>query len=91
MIDLNVLQNYKCMLKMRSFVTRLLFCRESLPNGRNAIVTIDVQHPDLLSTSLSNFSIAAGDLQREWIIYVKGLSAGHSIVGANVTPSNVTE
>lgn len=64
---------------------------ESLPNGRNAIVTIDVQHPDLLSTSLSNFSIAAGDLQREWIIYVKGLSAGHSIVGANVTPSNVTD
>lgn len=68
-----------------------MFFREPLPNGRTAIVTIDVQHPDLLSTNPSDFSIAAGDSQKEWIIYVKGLSAGHSIVSTNVTPSDVTE
>lgn len=68
----------------------ILFFREPLPNGKTATVTIDIQHPDLVSTNPSNFSIA-GDLQKEWIIYIKGLSAGHSIVSANVTPSDVTE
>ncbi|XP_011877656.1 PREDICTED: cystinosin homolog isoform X2 [Vollenhovia emeryi] len=64
---------------------------ESLPDGRSAIVTIDVQHPDLLSASPSNFSIAAGDSQGDWVISVKGLGAGHSTVSANVTPSDITD
>ncbi|KYN44793.1 Cystinosin like protein [Trachymyrmex septentrionalis] len=61
------------------------------PDSRTAKVTIDVQHPDLLSTSPSNFSITPGDSKTEWIIYVKGLSAGHLIVSANVTPSDITD
>ncbi|XP_071633301.1 cystinosin isoform X3 [Temnothorax longispinosus] len=64
---------------------------ESLPDGRDALVTIAVQHPDLLSVTPSNFSIAAADSPREWIIYVKALSAGHSIVNANVTPGDITD
>ncbi|XP_012539895.2 cystinosin homolog isoform X2 [Monomorium pharaonis] len=60
------------------------------PLPKNAIVTIDVQHPDLLSASPSNFSIIA-DKTEEQIIHVKGLSAGHSVVSANVTPSNITD
>lgn len=48
---------------------------------------LDVQHPDLLSINQSNFSIA-GDL-KEWVIHVKGLSAGHSIISTNVTPSDI--
>ncbi|XP_024883700.1 cystinosin homolog isoform X3 [Temnothorax curvispinosus] len=64
---------------------------ESLPDDRDALVTIAVQHPDLLSVNPSNFSIAAADSPREWIIYVKALSAGHSIVSANVTPGDITD
>lgn len=78
--------------KLNLFVTYLLFCREPLPNiGRTVIVTIDVQHPDLLSVNPPNFNITADNLQKEWIVSVKGLSAGHSIVSANVTPSDITE
>ena len=77
---------------MRFFTSYILLCREPLePDSRTAKVTIDVQHPDLLSTSPSNFSITPGDSKTEWIIYVKGLSAGHLIVSANVTPSDITE
>lgn len=65
-----------------------IFCREALPNT-NATVTIDIQHPDLISIKPSNFTITP-DIKK-WIIYVKGLNAGHSIVSANVTPSNITE
>ncbi|XP_011631175.1 cystinosin homolog isoform X1 [Pogonomyrmex barbatus] len=61
---------------------------EPLPDGKIATVTIDIQHSDLLSAEPSNFKITAGE--KEWIIYVKGLSAGHSIVNVNVTP-NITD
>ncbi|XP_077266204.1 lysosomal cystine transporter cystinosin isoform X1 [Temnothorax americanus] len=64
---------------------------ESLPDGRDALVTIAAQHPDLLSINPSNFSIAPADSPREWIVYVKGLNAGHSIVSANVTPGDITD
>jgi len=66
----------------------LLFFREAL-SDTNATVIIDIQHPDLISTNPSNFTITSDVKER--IIYVKGLSAGHSIVSANVTPSNITE
>ncbi|XP_011260905.1 cystinosin homolog isoform X1 [Camponotus floridanus] len=56
----------------------------------NATVIIDIQHPDLISTKPSNFTITS-DVKKNWIIYVKGLSAGHSIASANVTPSNITD
>lgn len=66
------------------------FCREPLSNDSTAIVTIVVQHPDLISTEPSNFTITS-ERKIEWIIYVKGLNAGHSIVSVNITPSNITE
>lgn len=68
---------------------RFIFCRESLPQDKVVRVTLDIQHVDLLSTNPSNFTISQNE--RERIIYVRGLSAGHSIVSANVTPKNVTE
>lgn len=63
---------------------------EPLPNDSTAIVTIVVQHSDLISTEPSNFIITSGE-KIEWVIYVKGLSAGHSIVSANITPSNIID
>ncbi|XP_018394902.1 PREDICTED: cystinosin homolog [Cyphomyrmex costatus] len=63
---------------------------ESLqPDSRTALVTIGVQHPDLLSVHPSSFYIP--DSKTEWVIYVKGLSPGHSIVSTNVTPSDITD
>lgn len=67
----------------------LLFCREALPNGGNAKVIIDIQHPDLVSTNPPNFTITPN--VKEWIIYVEGLNVGHSVVTANITPNNITE
>ncbi|KAM0733695.1 Cystinosin-like protein [Formica fusca] len=63
---------------------------EPLPNDSTAIVTLVVQHSDLISTEPSNFIITSGE-KIEWVIYVKGLSAGHSIVSANITPSNIID
>ncbi|KAL6433273.1 hypothetical protein ACFW04_006458 [Cataglyphis niger] len=63
---------------------------EPLSNDSIAIVTIVVQHPDLISTEPSNFTITS-ERKIEWIIHVKGLNAGHSIVSANITPSNITD
>ncbi|CAL1682362.1 unnamed protein product [Lasius platythorax] len=62
---------------------------EALPNGGNAKVIIDIQHPDLVSTNPSNFTITPN--VKEWIIYVEGLNAGHSVVTANITPNNITD
>lgn len=62
---------------------------DPLPSGNNAKVIIDIQHPDLVSTNPSNFTITPNE--KEWIIYVKGLSAGHSIVSANITPNDITD
>ncbi|XP_032672904.1 cystinosin homolog isoform X2 [Odontomachus brunneus] len=61
------------------------------PINRSVTVTIDVQHPDLLSTEPSLISFNTTTDQTKWIIYVKGLSAGHSILNANVTPSNIAD
>lgn len=63
--------------------------REPLPTDGSVNVRIDVQHADLVSANPSSFNITTD--QREWIIYVEGLSAGHSILSANVTPSDITE
>ncbi|XP_019696408.1 cystinosin homolog isoform X2 [Harpegnathos saltator] len=60
-----------------------------LPHDGSVMVKIDVQHPDLLSTSPSSFNITTN--QTEWIIHVKSLAAGHSTLTANVTPSNITD
>ncbi|XP_011700251.1 PREDICTED: cystinosin homolog isoform X2 [Wasmannia auropunctata] len=60
------------------------------PDSRTVTVTIDVQHPDLLATNPSNFSITESKL-RVWVILVKGLNAGHSIVSVNVTPSDIMD
>ncbi|CAL7952335.1 unnamed protein product [Xylocopa violacea] len=56
-------------------------------------VTIKVQHPDLISIHPSNFTILKNYVQDEWKrnIFVNGLSAGHSTVSLNVTPSNITD
>lgn len=62
---------------------------EALPNGKTAKVTIDIQHPDLVSINPSNFTIRPN--VKEWIIYVEGLSAGHSVVSANITPNDTTD
>ncbi|CAD1471977.1 unnamed protein product, partial [Heterotrigona itama] len=53
----------------------------------SATVTIEVQHPDLISVTPSTFIITGSDIKN---ISVKGLSAGHSIVNLNVTPSYIT-
>lgn len=71
------------------YIICLLFYREALPNGKTAKVTIDIQHPDLVSINPSNFTIRPN--VKEWIIYVEGLSAGHSVVSANITPNDTTE
>ncbi|KAK9303433.1 hypothetical protein QLX08_004914 [Tetragonisca angustula] len=54
----------------------------------SALVTIEVQHPDLVSILPSRFTITGGNTEN---ISVKGLSAGHSIVSLNVTPSYITD
>lgn len=64
-----------------------LFFRQAI-SDTDAIVIIDVQHPDLISIKPSNFTIRSDG---EWIIFVNGLNAGHSVVSTNVTPSNITE
>ncbi|KAK1129232.1 hypothetical protein K0M31_020361 [Melipona bicolor] len=53
-----------------------------------ATVTIEVQHPDLVSIIPSTFTITGGNIEN---VSVKGLSAGHSIVNLNVTPSYITD
>lgn len=52
-------------------------------------MAINIQHPELVSTSPSVFDIT--EHKKNWTIIVKGLNAGHSILSANVTPSNITE
>ncbi|XP_043515571.1 cystinosin homolog isoform X1 [Frieseomelitta varia] len=54
----------------------------------SALVTIEVQHPDLVSILPPSFTITGGNIEN---ISVKGLSAGHSIVSLNVTPSYITD
>ncbi|XP_076278859.1 lysosomal cystine transporter cystinosin isoform X3 [Lasioglossum baleicum] len=56
------------------------------PVSKNAIVRLDVQHPDLVSVSPLSFLI---ENQMQWKISVTGLNAGHSIVSANITPTDV--
>ncbi|XP_020287660.1 cystinosin homolog isoform X2 [Pseudomyrmex gracilis] len=79
--DLKVLVN-----QQKSFNLSLT---DSLPQDKVVRVTLDIQHVDLLSANPNNFTVSQDE--REWIIDVKGLSAGHSIVSANVTPKNVTD
>ncbi|EZA48166.1 hypothetical protein X777_14051 [Ooceraea biroi] len=62
------------------------------PTSKTVIVTFDIQHSDLICTNPSGFNITADNRnQTEWVIHVKGLSAGHSVVNTNVTPSDITE
>ncbi|XP_078050351.1 lysosomal cystine transporter cystinosin isoform X1 [Augochlora pura] len=58
------------------------------PVDQTLSVRLDVQHSDLISVDPSSFDTSDG--KTNWIIKVKGLNAGHSIVSANVTPSYVT-
>ncbi|XP_033335279.2 lysosomal cystine transporter cystinosin isoform X1 [Megalopta genalis] len=57
------------------------------PVDKLVSVRLDVQHSDLVSVDPSSFN--TGDGKTNWTIQVKGINAGHSIVSANVTPSNV--
>ncbi|XP_014479673.1 PREDICTED: cystinosin homolog isoform X2 [Dinoponera quadriceps] len=59
-----------------------------LPISGSVTVTIVAQHPDLISTSPSSFNITTNQTE---CIQVKGLNAGHSILSANITPSNITD
>ncbi|KAG7203904.1 hypothetical protein KM043_013264 [Ampulex compressa] len=59
------------------------------PLSQNVSVSIEAQHSDLVSVEPSNFSIIANEMK--WNIAVKGLSAGHSTLNINVTPSDVTD
>ncbi|XP_026827827.1 cystinosin homolog isoform X2 [Ooceraea biroi] len=62
------------------------------PTSKTVIVTFDIQHSDLICTNPSGFNITADNRnQTEWVIHVKGLSAGHSVVNTNVTPSDITD
>jgi hypothetical protein len=63
----------------------VLFCRDP---GKQVKVTIDVQHPDLIAVKPLNLNIKNGKKER---IYVTGQSAGHSIVSANVTSTDIIE
>lgn len=54
-------------------------------------VTIEVQHPDLVSVNTSSIYITKNDTKKKWDILINGRSAGHSIISLNVTPNNVTE
>ncbi|XP_076238330.1 lysosomal cystine transporter cystinosin isoform X2 [Calliopsis andreniformis] len=54
------------------------------------LVRLDVQHTDLVAVDPSNFSVIEYDV-KIWDIFVTGLNAGHSTVGVNVTPSNITD
>ncbi|XP_017752194.1 PREDICTED: cystinosin homolog isoform X2 [Eufriesea mexicana] len=65
-----------------------LYLTESISD---ALVTIEVQHPDLVSTNPSNFTITENNTQHTWTIIAKGHSAGHSIVNINVDPKNITD
>ncbi|XP_012221680.1 cystinosin homolog isoform X2 [Linepithema humile] len=51
-------------------------------------VTIDVQHPDLIAVKPSNFNLTN---EKEQLIYVKGLNAGHSVVSANVNSIDIID
>lgn len=54
-------------------------------------MTIEVQHPDLVSVNTSSIYITKNDTKKKWDILINGRSAGHSIISLNVTPNNVTE
>ncbi|XP_046744120.1 cystinosin homolog isoform X2 [Diprion similis] len=51
-------------------------------------VRFDTQHSDLVKTDPANFSLSATNTTTKWTITVFGLSAGYSIVSANITPSD---
>lgn len=76
---------------LKRYIYNVFFIfRKPLPDINGSVtITLDVQHPDLLSVKPSSLNITTD--QTEWTIYVEGLNAGHSIVSANVTPKNVTE
>ncbi|XP_076390525.1 lysosomal cystine transporter cystinosin isoform X2 [Megachile rotundata] len=59
--------------------------------SENVLVTIEVQHPDLVKTLPDTLSINASDIIDKWSIIVEGKSAGHSVVAVNITPNNVTD
>ncbi|XP_076663786.1 lysosomal cystine transporter cystinosin isoform X2 [Andrena cerasifolii] len=59
--------------------------------SENVLVTMDVQHPDLVRVNPSNISINGNEMETTWNIVVTGLNAGHSIVNVNVTPSDVAD
>ncbi|XP_015182819.1 PREDICTED: cystinosin homolog isoform X2 [Polistes dominula] len=58
------------------------------PLSQNVKVIIDIQHKDLISVETPEFVATTDKLQYE--IFVKGISAGHSTLSLNVTPSDVT-
>ncbi|XP_026671162.1 cystinosin homolog isoform X2 [Ceratina calcarata] len=59
------------------------------PLSKNASVQINVQHALLVSTDPKGISI--NENETNWTIHVEGLSAGHSIVSINVTPSDIAD
>ncbi|XP_043488701.1 cystinosin homolog isoform X2 [Polistes fuscatus] len=63
-----------------------IYLTESI--SQNVTVNIDIQHKDLISVEPPEFSATTDKLEYE--IFVKGISAGHSTLSLNVTPSNVT-
>ncbi|XP_033222103.1 cystinosin homolog isoform X2 [Belonocnema kinseyi] len=52
-------------------------------------VTFDIQHPDLIRAVPASLIVEKGS-KDNWTIIVQGLGAGNVILGANVTPSNIT-
>ncbi|CAK9797115.1 Cystinosin homolog [Anthophora plagiata] len=66
-----------------------LYLTKSL--SEDVLVTIEVQHTDLISPDPPNITIAANDAKKKWDIVLTGRRAGHSIVSVNVTPSNITD
>ncbi|KAI4482301.1 hypothetical protein M0804_008852 [Polistes exclamans] len=63
-----------------------IYLTESI--SQNVTVRIDIQHKDLITVEPPEFSATTDKLEYE--IFVKGISAGHSTLSLNVTPSNVT-
>ncbi|XP_063989636.1 cystinosin homolog isoform X2 [Diachasmimorpha longicaudata] len=56
----------------------------------NVNVTFDIQHKDLVRTNPTTLNVMANQDVLLWEVEVYALNPGHSVIGVNVTPANVT-
>ncbi|KAH0951707.1 hypothetical protein HN011_000724 [Eciton burchellii] len=78
--------------QLNQFQSFNLSLTKSLPDtNKIVVVTFDIQHPDLISVDPPDIKITTDNKNKTWVISVKGLSAGHSILSTNVTPIDITD